>query len=197
MAVRNVEEMRETLANMPPMPADSRPRAVPPMQTVAAPPIRTQRPTGKKKAQADPLAGYIDTVTMASIGICAAIWALLWFVNGAFSVSALQRIFGVQWYAGWLAQIAATVIEAHLWRVRIAAAYPVLIAVCLFDVLTSAIGLVTYGLARGYMTLPAADSAILAGVLYPYGVATMIAAAIALSVEPALTALARYMLSIK
>lgn len=144
--------------------------------------------------------GYHEIGTLIAMGIAAVAWGALWVLNGVFSVRALTSVFGLSPVVSWALQVAASLLEAKLWRARngiaglnrIEAAviiYPILTAVAFADVSSSALGLFRWADERWIsapliaLSWPALAAAV---------VSTLAAMVIALAVEPVMVILLRW-----
>lgn len=120
--------------------------------------------------------------TAASVGVVAVLWGLLWLLNGVFTVRALAS-FGMLPIAAWGVQIGASLVEGKLWRTRLRVLYPVIALIGVLDVLASAWGILLWLVAYDLLPSGMAGSAL----------ATGLAMVIALTPEPMLVMLARWL----
>lgn len=122
-------------------------------------------------------------VSTAMAAMCLG-WAGFWLINGYFTVQALGTL-GVPVLAAWVVQVAASLIEGHLWRTRIAVLYPFIILVGVLDVLSSAWGL--------FVWIPEHDPfGLMPQGMAGYVVLTLVAMVIALAPEPLMMVMARW-----
>ncbi len=103
-----------------------------------------------------PQTRYTVGAQAASEVAAATIWLVLWCVNGLLTVLYLGS-WGLAWPAGILAHLVISLIEHHLWRGRRRSTYPLIFAVGLVDVYSSAHELLRlalgYGVPLAYMDL--------------------------------------------
>lgn len=99
-------------------------------------------------ASASPKTRYYHSAQAGAELAAAALWLALWLANGYFTVTFLAA-WGVAWWWGCLAHLVISLIEQHLWRSRRRSAYPLVIAVGVFDVYSSALGVLALFVASG------------------------------------------------